>query len=118
TAGDSLRLKLARLASSWTPPPCAAAGGVALPLCPRDALASAGSAEVIGGGAGSVREVRRNCGVCATMGYCVPGFGSVQKERVVCELPERDTSRSEATSVSVRPSNDALVRSTSTLSVG
>ena len=94
-------------------------GGALLePLALAEPFASAVPPEVIGVVARSVRDVRRNCGVCATTGYCVPVLGSIQKERVVCELPESDTSRSDATSVSVSPRSAALVRSTVTFSVG
>jgi len=76
------------------------------------------AAAVTGVVARSPREASRNCGVWAAMAYWVPLFGSIQKESVVCELPESETSRSEATSVSESPRSTALLRSTSTFSWG
>ena len=51
-------------------------------------------------------------------GYCTPVFGSIQKLGAVCELEEREMSRSLATSRIVSPTSCAAVRSTSTSNSG
>ncbi len=66
------------------------------------------AAPVTGVVARSVSEARRNCGVWATIGYCVPLCGSIQNESTVCPLPDSDVSRSLATSVSREPEQRRL----------
>ena len=88
------------------------------PASPAAAEVAGEVVPVTGVAARSRSEASRNCGVWAAMLYWVPLFGSIQKDSVVCELPDSDTRRSEATSVSDSPSSAALLRSTSTLRVG
>src|SRR6267154_3369734 len=57
-------------------------------------------------------------GVWTAIGYWMPVFGSIQKFGAVCELDEREMSRSLATSRIVRPRSSAALRSTSTSNSG
>src|ERR1700674_5162588 len=63
-------------------------------------------------------ESTRYCGVCMTIGYCTPLFGSSQNIGATWLLPASMTDRLLVTSRSVRPTYCARARSTLRLKPG